>query len=370
MTASASGKPREWSPRFWEGADFFAWVRLLAANNFAVELPYWYIAAIVSGMSLSNTMLRWLQHGMYGDRIDRLTLPHPPLFVLGHWRTGTTLLHELLMLDERHATPTTHDCFMPCHPLLTGRFYRRYLNFLLPGKRPMDNMPAGWSRPQEDEFALVLLGQPSPYADFAFPNRPPLFPGSLDLSGLSPRELRAWKRTLVRFVKTLAVRDPRRLVLKSPPHTARLPVLLELFPDARFVHLTRDPYTLFASTMNLWTSMGKKHGFQKPRGGPALEERVFRDFRLIHERYEDGKTLIPPGHLCEIRYEDLVADLVGGVRRVYEEIDLGGFDAVRPAVEAYAASSRNYETNKYRIDDTTRAKIREQWGDLIDRLGY
>jgi hypothetical protein len=370
MSGESARKAREWSPRFWEGADFFAWIRLLAKNHFAVEPPYWYIAAIVTGMSLSNTFLRWLQQGRYSDQIDRVELPQPPLLVLGHWRTGTTLLHELLMLDDRHAAPTTHDCFMPCHPLLTGDFYRRHLNFLLPAKRPMDAMPAGWDRPQEDEFALVLLGHPSPYADFAFPNRPPLFPGSLDLSGLTPRELRSWKRELLRFVKTIAVRDRRRLVLKSPPHTARIPVLLELFPDARFVHLTRDPYTLFASTMNLWLSMSKKHGFQKPRGGPELEERVFRDFRLIHDRYEAGKKLIPPGHLVEMRYEDLVADLEGGVRRVYEGLALGGFEAVRPRLEEYAANSRGYATNKYEITSEVRAKIRQRWGDIIDRLGY
>jgi hypothetical protein len=116
--------------------------------------------------------------------------------------------------------------------------------------------------------------------------------------------------------------------------------------------------------------MSKKHGFQKPRGGPELEERVFRDFRLIHDRYEAGKKLIPPGHLVEMRYEDLVADLEGGVRRVYEGLALGGFEAVRPRLEEYAANSRGYATNKYEITSEVRAKIRQRWGDIIDRLGY
>ena len=37
------------------------------------------------------------------------------------------------------------------------------------------------------------------------------------------------------------VRSPKRIVLKSPAHTARVRVLLELFPKARFVHIIRDP---------------------------------------------------------------------------------------------------------------------------------
>jgi hypothetical protein len=363
-------KPREWSPRFWEGADFFAWLRLLCRNRFAVEPPYWYIAAIVSGMSLLNTSLRWLQHARFGERVADTAVPREPVFVVGHWRTGTTLLHELLILDERFTSPDTAQCFMPCHFLLSEEFFKKHLWFLMPSRRPMDNMPAGWERPQEDEFALCLLGEPSTYADVAFPNRPGLCPGALDLSGLSPKELAAWKRTFYRFVQALTARDARRLVLKSPPHTARIPVLLELFPDARFVHIVRDPYTLFASTVNLWQSMGKKHGLQTPRGGLALEEKVFREFRVIHERYEEGKKLIPAGRLVEVRYEELVKDLVGGMRRVYDGLQLGEFDAARPALEEYAARSRGYETNKYQLNDETRAKIAARWGDIITAQGY
>ena len=361
-------KHREWVPRMWEGSDFFAWLRLLTRNRFAVEPACWYIAAIVTGKSLLNTGLGWLQHARYADRVAATPAPHDPLFVLGHWRTGTTLLHELLILDARHTYPTTHDCIEPCHHLLSADFYHRYMGFLLPDRRPMDNVAFGWSVPQEDEMALALLGLPSMYTDFAFVNRPPLYPGALDLSGLTSRELRAWKRGLVGFVRRLASRDPRRLVLKSPPHTARVPVLLELFPKAKFVHIRRDPYTLFASTVHLWMKMGEKHGFQTPRGGPELEEKVFRQFLLIHERYEAGKKQIPAGHLVEVRYEDLIADFVGVMEQVYDGLGLGGFEAVRPKVEAFAA--KRYERNRYAIDDQLRAKIKTRWGDAIREQGY
>src|SRR5438552_3577333 len=117
---------REWSPRFWNGADAFTWLRLLARNRFAVEPPFWYIAAIVSGQSLVNTGLRWLQEGLYAEALKRP--PAPPLIVLGHWRTGTTLLHELLTLDEQFHSPTTLHCFEPCQHLLTGEFIRTRLS--------------------------------------------------------------------------------------------------------------------------------------------------------------------------------------------------------------------------------------------------
>jgi hypothetical protein len=370
QVTSGKAKAREWAPRIWEGCDYFTWWKLLAANRFAVEPAYWYIAAIVSCSTFAHMVLRWVQHGLYGDRVAETPIPHAPLFVIGHWRTGTTLLHELLILDDRHTCPDTFACFVPHHTLISEHFFKTQLRFLIAEKRPMDNMPLGWDRPQEDEFALCLLGQPSTYTDIAFPNRPPMHPGALDLTGLTPGQLAAWKRTFRRFVQTLAFKDPRRLVLKSPPHTARIPVLLELFPDARFVHIVRDPYVLFPSTVNLWLSMAKRHGLQTPRGGPALEEKVFREFRVIHERYEEGKTLIPPGRLVEVRYEELVKDLTGTVRRVYDGLGLGGFEAVRPMVAAYAERYANYETNKYPLTDELRARITDRWGDIIGKLGY
>jgi hypothetical protein len=244
------------------------------------------------------------------------------------------------------------------------------MSWVVPEKRPMDNMAAGWDRPQECEFALCLMGQPSPYADIAFPNRPPTYPGSIDLSGLSKRQLAEWKRTFLRFVQSIALRDPRRLVLKSPPHTARIPVILDVFPDARFVHVVRDPYVVYASTVNLWKSLAKRHGLQKLRNPARIEEKVFTEFRLLHERYQEGKKRIPPGRLVEVRYEDFVKDLVGGTKAIYDGLHLDGWDTVRPKVEAYAAGSKNYETNKYPLTDELKAKVRERWGDIIERQGY
>lgn len=369
-TPPSSTPHRTWAPRFWEGCDYFAFWRMMLANRFAVEPPYWYIAAIMSVTNFGNTLLRWYQHGLHGDRIARTTIEQPPLFVLGHWRTGTTLLHELLILDPRHTSPTTLQCFEPCHFLVTEGLFEKYGKMLLPDKRPMDNMAAGWDRPQEDEFALALLGQPSTYTDFAFPNRPPMWPGSLDLSGLTPGQLATWKRTFVRFLQTVTYRDPRRLVLKSPPHTARLPVLLELFPDAKFVHIVRNPYTLFASTVNLWMSLARSHGLQTPRHTPELDEKVFREFRTIHERYEEGKKLIPPGNLIEVRYEDFVKDLVGGTKQIYDGLSLGGWEQARPTVEAFAAGQKSYATNKYTLTDEQTQRITEKWGDIIRAQRY
>jgi omega-hydroxy-beta-dihydromenaquinone-9 sulfotransferase len=182
MPTPAKRPSRRWAPRFFQGTDAVTWARLLYRNRFAVSPRYWYIAAIVSVASTANLVLRWVQDGLYGDELARTPLDKHPVFVIGHWRTGTTLLHELLVQDPQFSYPDFFACFNPNHRLLTERFFKTYANWMAPQQRPMDNMAAGWGRPQEDEFALALLGLPSTYTDLAFPRRPPQHPGSLDLS--------------------------------------------------------------------------------------------------------------------------------------------------------------------------------------------
>jgi hypothetical protein len=344
-------------------------MRLLIRNRFAVHWSYWYIAAIVTVVSLFHTILRYVQEMLYGRRLARTQIREAPLFIIGHWRTGTTFLHELLIEDERHTYANTYECFEPNHFLLTERFITRWMRFLMPSRRPMDNMSAGWDRPQEDEFALCMLGQPSPYLTIAFPNNPPQYPEYLDLRGLSPRALSAWKRAFLRLLQRLTYKDPRRLVLKSPPHTCRIPVLLELFPDARFIHIVRDPYVVFPSTVNLWKALYRTHGLQRPTFA-GLEEQVFTAFNRLYDRLEEDRKQIAPERFYELRYEDLVRDPIGRLRALYEHLNLGGFDQFLPRLQSYLARTAGYETNRYELSPERRAEIGQRWGKVIRQYGY
>ncbi len=362
-------KPREWAPRMWQGSNFFAWLRLLARNRFAVGWRYLYIAAIVTVVSFCHMIVSWIEWAWYGRRVRRTPIREAPLFIIGHWRTGTTLLHELLILDPRHTYPNTYQALEPNHFLLTEALISRWMWFLMPSRRPMDNMNMGFDRPQEDEFALCMLGVPSSYLTIAFPNRPHAYPEYLDLQGLTPRQLSSWKKAFYGYLQRLTFKTPKRLVLKSPPHTCRIGVLLELFPDARFVHIVRDPYVVFPSTVNLWKSLYRAHGLQKPTF-EGLEEHVFETYLRIHEGMERGRPLIAPDRLFELRYEELIKDPVGRMRELYETLKLGGFEEVRPRLEEYLASQAGYETNRYELTPERRAEIARRWSAAIQRYGY
>lgn len=362
--------PREWMPRMWQGCDLFAWLRLVSRNRCRIHPAYLYIAGIVTGVSFCHTILRYIQDEWYGSRVERTPISQAPVFIIGHWRTGTTLLHELLILDERHTFPNTYQCMVSNHFLLTESVLSRLLRFLLPNRRPMDNMTAGWDKPQEDEFALCMLGQPSPYLTIAFPNHPPQDQEAFDLEQLPTREHKRWRQTFVRFLQQLTFHDPRRLILKSPTHSCRIPTLLELFPDARFVHIVRDPYTVFPSTIYLWKTLYETHGLQKPTCA-GLEEYVFRTFSHLYDRLEQGKRSIAPGRFHEMKYENLTKDPLGEMCKLYEVLQLGGFEQVRPRLENYFRAQADYQINRYpSLSPELHAEITRRWGDVIRRYEY
>ena len=362
-------RDRPWIPRFWSGMNISGWYGLLWRNRFAIGPRSWGMAAVLSLLAVFNSALWLIQELLLGRRIRQTQLVDDPIFVIGHWRSGTTLLHELLALDQRHTYPDTYASFAPNHFLISGWLFRPLLKYLLPARRPMDNMPAGWDHPQEDEFALCNMGERSPYLTITFSNRPPQDQQYLTLEGLPPAAVQRWKQRLLWFLKCLTLRTPKRIVLKSPAHTCRIRVLLEMFPNAKFVHIVRDPLVLFPSTVNLWKRLYWDQGLQTPRY-EALEEHVFQTLLRMYEVFWRDQHLLPPGQFCQVRYEELVKDPIGQMRRVYRELDLGQFEQVLPALQQFVAKQAEYKTNRYDITPQMRAKIAERWASYSEQYGY
>lgn len=358
-----------WSPRFWHGMRFGDWIALCIQHRFRIHPIRWPMAFLISLISPFNSVMGAIQRWQYGRQIDETPITEPPVFILGHWRSGTTYLHELMYLDDRFVSPTTYQCFAPRHFLLTEWLMTRLGGWLLPRHRPMDNVLAGWDRPQEDEFALIELNAPTPYWRMAFPNDPPPDMEFLDMAGVAPEALARFEQALRWFVKALTFHAPKRVLLKSPPHTGRIATLARLFPGAKFVHIVRHPDALFPSTMRLWKSLDEVQGLQMPRG-KNLREYVLTCFERMYGGFEKQRREIDPRNMIDIKYEDLVADPVGQVERIYRELELGDFEPLRPKLTAVASEQKSYKTNVHELDDATRAEIRRRWAAYFERYGY
>ncbi|MEO2009570.1 MAG: sulfotransferase [Pirellulaceae bacterium] len=358
-----------YAPRFWHGMNLPDFLRLMAKHRFRVHPIKVPMAVMVAGFASINSVLSVVQSVIYGRRLREAKIEQPPIFVIGHWRSGTTFLHELFFQDERLTAPTTYECFAPHHFLLTGGFVPKLIWFLLPSRRPMDNMPVGFDLPQEDEFGLCSLGAPSPLFRCAFPNDPPPFIETLDMD-VDSKTLLAWQNAIKRFISVLTVARPERLVLKSPPHTGRIGHLDEMFPGAQFVHIVRNPIKIFQSTRRLWQTLDRTQGFQIPKSN-QLDSFVFEAFERMYNGFEKQRSQITANRLHEIRYEDMVADPVQQMEKLYEQMELGGFDSLRPQLEAFVAKRRDYQPNIHSgVSADLIREIKTRWANYIDRYEY
>lgn len=359
------------TPYIWNGMTFGVWLRLLASGRFDVTFNCLPRILGVTALTPLNSGLSALSRAIYGKRIEG-TEVIPPVFVIGHWRTGTTLLHELLACDPRLVAPDTYQCMFPNTYLVTQRFVGPLTRAISPKKRPFDDMAFGPERPSEDEFALLNSGLGTPYTSLAFPRHGPAGLRYLGLADLTPEEARQWEAGYLRLLKGYQLGHDRRLVLKSPFHAARIPTLLKLFPDARFIYTARDPFDIYASYARTLKVLCSSQGLHNPI--PAEEEwlrdYVFDVFDRIFEAYERDRGLIPPGRLIESRYEDLVADPKGTLRKMYREIDLGPFEPAEPAVTASLEERRGYRRNVNRVDSADRDLIVRRWAGYLERFGY
>src|SRR5262249_3318675 len=132
----------------------------------------------------------------------------------------------------------------------------------------------------------------------------------------------------------------------------------------------RDPYTVYPSTLNLWKTLYETHGMQKPTFA-GLEEQVFRTFSHMYERLEKAKGLIPSGRFHEMKYEELTRAPVDEMNKLYDALELGGFEQMRPRLEDYFRSRADYRANRYpTLAPELHAEITRRWGDVIQRYGY
>jgi len=328
------------------------------------------MALIVCCVTPFNDVLAVIQHLIHGRAIRRTNLVGPPIFVLGHWRSGTTLMHELLHLDDQFTSPTTFQCFAPWHFLLSEPWITRFGNFLLPARRPMDNMKVGWQLPQEDEFALLVLGAPTPYFRFAFPNNPIPHMDSLGSKTFDAAKLEQWKRSVDWFFRAISYHTQKPLIIKSPPHTGRLSVLAEMYPEAKFIHMIRDPRKLYPSTMKLWKVLNEVQALQSNTKDDAMHRFVIESLHRMYDSFELDRQSIASERIIDVHYEDLVAEPLATLKHIYSQFKLGDFDAISEKIIARQDQEKDYQTNQLGMDPETEKMILREWHDYARKYGY
>lgn len=316
-----------------------------------------------------NSYLGLFEKAIHGERIAVAELTAPPIFILGYWRSGTSHLHNLLSCDPTFTCPTAYQVMFPHHFVYTSPWGIKIFNHLTPGKRPMDNVSYYGTSPDEEEKAVAALSGVSPFFRILFPATGNDDYMALDYKKLPPEALASWQEAFRLFVRKLSFSKNRRIILKSPLHLGRIPILLEMFPGAKFIHITRSPYVVYLSFQKNWRCGHAHSHLQKP-DPLIIDELILSWYRELFPLFERDRGLIPPGDLHELHFEDLEKSPRSCLEKLYHELNLPDFERFWQHASVYLQSIANYQKNAYSLTEEVRAKVSNHWGFFFERYGY
>lgn len=348
------------------------WLRMLRDNRFAIDPRFWPRALLITLSSVPNSFVALAEQRRYARALESTKI-QTPVFILGTWRSGTTHLHNLLSLDNRFGFPNVYQVTYPRTFLLTERTTAWFMNLCSPKQRPQDAVKIGAYEPQEDDFAMCSLSGQANLLGWAYPRNAPFYDRYATMENLSEEELTRWKAGYELFLKKLSYKFDRPLVLKSPANTGRVKTLLELFPDARFVHINRNPYDIFRSTKHTLHKAGPWWQLQNRNyhDDEGIDAQVLEMVKTLYDRYFEQRSLIPSGRLHDMAFTDLERDPVGQIRKTYESLGLPDFAEVEPRLTGYVNSLAGYKKNSFSdLPDGLRKRVHQAWRPYFDAWGY
>jgi len=295
----------------------------------------------------------------------------PPVFILGHWRSGTTHLYNVMCKSGHWSFVPPLATGLPWDMFGIGKILRPLLERALPEHRYIDNIPVTPDSPQEDEIALANMTDVSFYHGIYFPAAFDEFlKRGVFFDGCTPAEIDLWRARFVYLLRKLSkLHGGRRLLIKNPVYTARLAMLREIFPRAKFVHISRNPYDVFQSMRNFYRKLFAEFALQS-YAHVDIDETVFSVYeRMMDALAADSKDLAPPDYI-DLRYEELDSDGLSALDRIYKSLELPGFGAARPAFEAYLASVKKFEKNRFDYSPEDARKVEARLGRFIEQGRY
>lgn len=351
------------------------WLRLLWRAGFKIQPGKIPQAVFITLVSLILAPFALLEGAVCALPVAKTKIEKDPIFILGHWRSGTTYLHNLLSRDPQFAWASPMNTAMFSNYVLMGWLVRGGVKAGIRGARPMDNVQYDMSLPMEETFAV---GNFTPYTLdhlMAFPIVWEKYIPCAFVDDLPPRQREGFKRAYAHAMKKITwTNGGRQLVLKSPDNTARLGAMLEMYPEAKFVNIYRDPYDTVISTVNMFKS---QLGLVRLSEMPALDVNEYIENvvveKLFAPMYRDlfaREGDFQPGHYISIKYEDFVRQPEAYLKRIYDELSLPGFEEALPRFREYIAGQKNYRKNRHALRPELWEKINRHLGFYFAHYGY
>lgn len=340
-------------------------------HGVTVDNPYKNKYRLTKFVCRLLSMLNGIENKRYDELLKERPITCDPIFILGHWRSGTTFVHNVLAHDKRFGYTTTYQTVFP-HAMLWGQnFFKRSMAWLMPDKRPTDNMELNVDLPQEEEFALSNMMPYTYYNFWFFPKKMLEYCDKyLIFKDATNKERHIFQEEFKRLIKiSLWNTQGEQFLSKNPPHTGRIKEILEIFPNAKFIYLMRNPYTVFESTRSFFTNTIQPLKLQDI-SNEEIEQNILEVYKRLYTTYEREKHLIPQGNLIEIKFEDFEKNALEMTKRIYEQLALPGFAEAESAITEYLNKKKGYKKNAYQYDPRTVELVEREWSFALDQWGY
>lgn len=308
-----------------------------------------------------------IQSLLSDPKISKVKLNSTPIFIIGHYRSGTTYLHRILSILDQCAYPDMKDQFFPNSP-------RSIINFLTPLLKVIVkwfNIPhilfnkyqLNIEEPVEEEMCLISnFVKDAPYWGYIFPLQA--------LSFLNNQSDAHWQEYL-HLLKKIITRNPHKfLLLKNPTNTARITQILKVFPNAKFIFLYRNPYRVFLSMQEMWQSKIEKYYSLQEINNKQRQGIIFEHYCYLLDAYFEQKDSIPSNQLIEISYEELLANSKDIVSHIINFLNIKLGEKEWEKLNRKITDEGNYHPTHHQVFENTKKLVYKKWGKYIDHLGY
>ena len=352
------------------GYSLFTFLKVLWDNKFDVDLKYFLRLLYAVSLLIVLTPLRFSQKLRFHRKIKKTEIKEDPIFIIGHYRTGTTYLMTLMAYDKSKGYVSNIEGYATLFYLGFPKFTRWIIETSLPEVRPMDNVILGADEPTEEEYCIGTFTPYGYYTGFIFPRNFDLYSKFLTFDGM-PKHLKKWKKKYYYLVQMLTLGyNGKPLFLKNPVLSYRIKELLDLFPNAKFIHTYRNPYMVYLSTVKFFDEVFTIYTLQN-WDKEKMKQDILKNFKLLYECHERDLHLIPEERIVHVKYEDFIKEPAEMMEYIYKKLKLEGWDEYKENIIAYAESQkREYVPNTHTIDNDVIIRVNKYWDEYREKYGY
>jgi hypothetical protein len=352
------------------GANFVTIAKALRRYGCAATNAHRTLALILAS-ALMRLPFSLMESALFPtDRLDVTTMP-PPLVIVGHWRSGTTHLHNLLSASQQFGFARTVDAVVPWDMFLFARLFSSFVRGLVPPSRKFDSVPLTPDSAQEDEFGIASMTTASWLFGIYFPSifkERPIFPGLLP-DTMSESDLTDRKKGSINFNKKVLLKYNLPLLIKNPSYTGQLDLVKSIFPTAKILHIHRHPYDVCVSTRNFYLTLLQWWSLQ-PYDHLIIDDVVISTYKAMMDRFiTDANNLKAPDY-HQVRYDYLDRDPLGCVEEIYRTLQLDGFHNAAPRIRAYLDDLGEAPRNAFPLDRPLAERVDRELSRFFPYWGY